>query len=89
MTEKFLQIIGLLALITICFLVNCWLFDTPFAEVSIDWFAFLAGMFLVLEGSWKILTSKRRSFFNQLFRITRIIIGMNVFTIHLLQFMRY
>ena len=89
MNEKSLQIVALLAIITVSFLINCWVFDTTFAEVSVDWFAFLAGIFLVSEASWKFLSVKEKFFPNQFFRVLRIIIGMNVFTIHLLQFMRY
>jgi hypothetical protein len=75
--------------LAVAFVVNCWVFETPFAEVSIDWFAFVAGIFLMTEATWRILASKERFFPSQLTRLFRAIIGMNVFTIHLLQFMRY
>jgi hypothetical protein len=89
MTGKIPKIIAMSIIFALAFVVNCWLFDTPFAEVSIDWFAFLAGIFLMTEATWKIMASKKPVFPNQLLRVFRAIIGMNVFTIHLLQFMRY
>ena len=64
-------------------------FETPFAEITIDWFAFLAGIFLAVEGFYKIITSRSAPFFpDQMLRTFRGIIGTCVFTIHLLQFMR-
>ena len=70
------------------FMATCKLFDSNFANLTIDWFAFFAGAFLVLEGLFKILTSKTASPFNQSLRFIRVAIGTCVFTIHLLQFMR-
>ena len=89
MKEKMPRIIGLSVTLAIAFVVNCWVFETTFAEVTIDWFAFLAGIFLMTEATWRILASKERFFPGQLTRLFRAIIGMNIFTIHLLQFMRY
>ena len=89
MRGKIPKIIAMSLILALAFVVNCWLFDTPFAEVSIDWFAFLAGIFLMTEATVKIMMSKGSLFPGQLLRIFRAIIGMNIFTIHLLQFMRY
>ncbi len=89
MSKKIPRIITMSIILVLSFLGNCWLFDTPFAEISIDWFAFLAGIFLMVEATWKIMKSEERLFPSQLLRIFRAIIGMNIFTIHLLQFMRY
>ena len=63
-------------------------FGSNFAEVTIDWFAFLAGIYLVIEGIYSIVRYKAPIFPTQLRRATRVIIGTCVFTIHLLQFMR-
>ena len=73
----------MVAIIATGFYINCWVFDTKFAEVTIDWFAFLAGIFLIVEGAWKILKSKKAFLPYQLLRVMRVFIGVNVFTIHL------
>ena len=79
----------MIIIIAVGFYINCWVFDTKFAEVTIDWFAFLAGIFLMTEGTWKIVRSEKKFLPYQLLRVLRVFIGTNVFTIHLLQFMRY
>ncbi|MBU0570788.1 MAG: hypothetical protein KJ995_02330 [Candidatus Omnitrophica bacterium] len=70
------------------FMAICELFDSKFANLTIDWFAFFAGIFLVAEGLYKILTSKTATPFNQFLRFIRVAIGTCVFTVHLLQFTR-
>jgi len=69
--------------------VNCKALEAPFTQAAMDWFVFFAGIFLVAEGSWKILTAKAPLLRDQLMRTIRIVIGACVFTIHLLQFMRH
>ena len=86
--KKLISIVTILVLITIAFCAICYLFDTPFAEATIDWFAFLAGIFLIIEGLYAMKTRGGPFLPDQLLRILRIIIGTCVFTIHLLQFMR-
>jgi len=76
-------------LVLTAFTVTCGVFDSHFADLTIDWFAFIAGSFLVAEALYQIFTSKDPLLRDQLFRAFRIIIGTCVFTIHLLQFMRY
>ncbi|MFC1480048.1 hypothetical protein ACFL5Y_01215 [Candidatus Omnitrophota bacterium] len=87
--KNFYWIIILLVLFTIAGSIICHVFETPFAEATIDWFSFLAGIFLITEGTYKILTQKVPFFPDQLLRTFRIVIGTCVFTIHLLQFMRF
>jgi len=82
-------IIILAVLFTVTFVVTCSVFDSAFAEATIDWFAFLAGIFLIVEGLYKIFTAKVPAVKDQVLRTIRVIIGSCVFTIHLLQFMRY
>ncbi|RKY41955.1 MAG: hypothetical protein DRP85_04425 [Candidatus Makaraimicrobium thalassicum] len=82
-------LITLAALITITWGITCRVFDSQFAEITIDWFAFLAGIFLAAEGTCKILKSSGPFFPGQFLRTLRVIIGTCVFTIHLLQFMRF
>jgi len=71
------------------FTVTCGVFDSHLADLTIDWLAFIAGSFLVIEALHKIFTSKSPLLRDQLFRAFRVVIGTCVFTIHLLQFMRY
>ncbi|MBF0252272.1 MAG: hypothetical protein HQL29_00500 [Candidatus Omnitrophica bacterium] len=72
----------------ITFTANCITFDSKFADATIDWFAFLAGIYLIIEGI-TILFSGTNLTPAGITRISfRIIIGVCVFTIHLLQFFR-
>ncbi len=84
--KKILWIVLLVILTAVTAGVTYSVFDTPFGEISVDFFAFLAGAFLVLEGAYKILTSKTPLFPDQIFRSCRVIIGVTIFTIHMLQF---
>ena len=63
----------IIALIVLTFSVTCRVFESHFAEITIDWFAFLAGIYLVVEGLYKLRKySKERIFPDQLMRIFRI-----------------
>lgn len=76
-------------LIVFAFIVTCKVFDSRFAEVTIDYFAFFAGIFLVGEGIYKIPKARARGISEVVLTTVTIIIGTCIFTIHLLQFMRY
>lgn len=84
-----LIIIGLLVLMTIAGCIICVAFDTKFADLTIDWVSFIAGIFLIAEGLYKIFSSKQPLLRDQILRSIRVFIGTCVFTIHLLQFMRF
>ena len=88
MNKKTITAIIVISAVAIAGSVICELFETNFAESTIDWFAFLAGAFLVIEGSYKIFKTRDKFFPDQFLRLVRVSIGMCVFTIHLLQFMR-
>jgi hypothetical protein len=66
--------------------VVCVVFETPFAEASIDWFSFFAGAFLASEGIFKILKYRKDPSSVQFCRFLRIFIGANVFLVHLAEF---
>ncbi len=68
------------------FVLTCWMFDTPLANAAIDWFSFVAGGFLVIEGIYKIRKFRKDSLFLQFLRGVRILVGADVFIIHLIQF---
>ncbi|MBF0493574.1 MAG: hypothetical protein HQL28_00400 [Candidatus Omnitrophica bacterium] len=82
----FMLIISLLMIVT--FVVTCCVFDSKFADATIDYFAFFAGIFLIVEGAISIARSPGL-YPKQFLRGFRVIIGVCVFTIHLLQFMRF
>ena len=87
--KKILVFFVFAALMVAAFAVTCRVFDSKFANETIDYFAFFAGIFLIVEGLFKIATDKQRHIADLLSRTFRVIIGTCVFTIHLLQFMRY
>lgn len=66
--------------------VVCIVFETPFAEASIDWFSFFAGAFLAAEGTYKIIKYRKAPSSVQFCRFIRIFIGANVFLVHLAEF---
>ena len=65
------------------------LFYTQFAKITIDYFAFLTGIFLVTEALYKISGSKGPLFPDQFLRAFRVMIGAWIFTIHFFQFLKY
>ena len=89
MDKRLWILIALLIIITAGGAVTCQLFDTLAADLIIDWVAFLAGIFLMVEGLYKIFSSKNPTLRDQVLRAIRVLIGTCVFTIHLLQFMRF
>ncbi|MFH1837657.1 MAG: hypothetical protein ABH862_06060 [Candidatus Omnitrophota bacterium] len=89
MKKTFWLVLSFLALIVITFSVTCRVFESSFAEATIDWFAFLAGIFLMVEGLYKFFTFPSPLLRDQIMRMFRVIIGTCVFTIHLLQFTRF
>lgn len=84
--KKFNLIPTLAFPMALVFIVTCAVFDTPFAKGSIDWFSFLAGVYLVAEGVYKIFRYPKPFFPIQLARIFRITIGVCIFSTHLIQF---
>jgi hypothetical protein len=89
MDKRLRILIALLIIMTAAAAATCQLFDTFTAELIIDWVAFIAGIFLVAEGLYKIFSSKNPLLRDQILRAIRVLIGTCVFTIHLLQFMRF
>jgi len=88
MKKKFLtSLLITLAVVAACVVI--WLHDTRVANISIDWLAFLAGAFLITEGAYGIIKSRTPFFPDQFLKTIRIIIGVNIFTIHLIQLVRY
>lgn len=85
MTNRTWVLAGLL-LAVISASVICAVFETPFAEASIDWFSFIAGGFLAIEGIYKMRKFRADPLSIQLCRFLRIFIGVNVFLVHLAEF---
>lgn len=82
-------ILTAIILIFLSFMVTCAVFDSRFALETIDYFAFFAAIFLILEAMYKLITMPKAPLSDKILRTIRLIIGTCVFTIHLLQFMRY
>jgi len=81
---RILIIVGTLAITAlVCVLV----FDSSFAQRTVDYFSFAAALFLIIDGFYKIHHYKGDPYFpNQLIRHIRIIIGVSIFSIHVMQF---
>ena len=63
-------------------------YNAQHSEIIIDYVAFLGGIFLAIEATYKILRSKESVWPEQSSRLLRLAIGTCVFSIHTLQFMR-
>lgn len=61
-------------------------FNSKFAETTVDCFAFFAGIFLIIDALFKIISKNDRFFPYQLIRFIRLIIGTSIFTIHIMQY---
>ncbi len=81
--------ITLIFLIALTGYITYHFFNTHFAKITIDYFAFIAGIFLIAEGLYKISRSKGPLFPDQFLRGFRVMIGIWIFTIHLFQFIKY
>jgi len=62
------------------------IFNTSFANATVDYFSFFAASFLIIDAAYKIIRKREAFFPNQLIRFIRLIIGGSVFTIHAMQF---
>lgn len=61
-------------------------FNSKFAKTTVDYFAFFAGIFLISDALFKIISKNDRFFPYQLIRFIRLIIGISIFTIHIMQY---
>lgn len=79
--------IGILLTIAIAGALCAYTFDTPFSKNTIDYFSFIAALFLIIDGFYKIRRYKSEPYFpNHFVRHLRIVIGACIFTIHTMQF---
>jgi len=83
----YLVLAWLASSIAITSFITIFVFNTPFAHNTIDYFSFAAALYLVVEAIFKICRYRQEPYFpNQIFRHVRIIIGTCVFTIHVMQY---
>lgn len=87
--KKISHLSVLLFLIILGFIVAWWGFDSRLAKMSVDWLAVLAGIFLMIEAGYRIMSTSDPVFPLQMFRGMRGLIGASIFTIHLIQLLRY
>ena len=74
-------------LLAIAGALSAYLFKTAFAKNTIDYFSFVAALFLIVDGFYKIGHYREEPYFpNQFVRQLRIVIGACVFTIHVMQY---
>ena len=82
--NKMLISIAIIAVLTAWIVVM--VFNSAFAKATIDYFAFFAAAFLIIDALYKITRRSEPFFPNQLIRFVRLIIGVCIFMIHALQF---
>jgi hypothetical protein len=86
-TNKGLLLSSAVLIGTFAFFMTRKVFFSASGPIVVDYWAFAAGVFLIGEGLWKIFNS-RDVFLVNFFRLLRISIGVCIFTIHTLQFIR-
>ena len=74
------------AVIILTSLTVIMVFNSKFAKTTVDYFAFFAGIFLISDALFKIISKNDRFFPYQLIRFIRLIIGASIFTIHIMQY---
>ena len=80
------RVISIVITVAVASLICVVVFGSVFADNTIDLFSFLAALFLIGEGFYKVYRFKNEPYFpNQLIRHIRIIIGTCIFTIHIMQ----
>ena len=79
MATLIIFIIGVTAYIVVL------VFNTKFAKVTIDYFAFFAAIFLITDALYKLFLRKDKFLPQGLLRFIRLIIGVSIFTIHVMQ----
>ena len=80
-------VVAIALTVAIAGLVCVLIFNTVFARSIIDYFSFLAALFLIIEGFYKVSRHRNEPYFpSHLMRHVRIIIGTCIFTIHVMQY---
>ncbi len=74
----FIQIYGQSSISTACSYLD---------PITIDILAFIAALFLIIEGSFAIYNHKNLGLKRQIYRIIRIGIGFAILTLHAMQFL--
>ncbi|MFB3895420.1 MAG: hypothetical protein ACE14V_03855 [bacterium] len=82
-TAIFISVIVIIA-ISVCIVIS--IFQTSFAKLTIDYFAFAAGILLITDALYKLRTDPDKPLSYQVVRFCRLIIGVCIFTIHAMQF---
>jgi len=79
-------LISIAVLIALTAVIVVMVFNSAFAKVTIDYFAFFASVFLMVDALYKIMRKPDDNFSQQLVRLMRLIIGVCIFTIHVMQY---
>jgi len=82
---KNLKLTALIICIIITAAITTGVFNSRFAHLTIDAWAFGASLFLIFEALYKMLTLKENLWPNQFMRFIRMVIGVCIFTIHTCQ----
>ncbi|MCK4463686.1 MAG: hypothetical protein KAU58_05180 [Candidatus Omnitrophica bacterium] len=85
MKKHIIYIITLILVSIIAVIITVFIFNTRFAELTVDVWAFAVAVFLIAEALYKIFVSKDIFWPYQFMRLIRIIIGVCIFTIHICQ----
>jgi hypothetical protein len=69
---------------TVCVVIS--LFPTKLGNISVDYFAFAAGILLITDALYKLRIDNDKPWSYQIVRLCRLIIGIGIFSIHAMQF---
>ncbi len=79
-------LVSIMVVITgsVCIVIS--IFPTSFAQLTVDYFAFAAGILLISDALYKLRTDTDKPWNYQVVRFCRLIIGICIFTIHAMQY---
>jgi hypothetical protein len=69
---------------SVCVVIT--LFPTRLGNISVDYFAFAAGILLITDALYKLRTDLNKPWSYQIVRLCRLIIGVCIFSIHAMQY---
>jgi uncharacterized membrane protein HdeD (DUF308 family) len=83
---KFAILISIIVVIfgSVCIVIS--LFPTSFGNLTVDYFAFAAGILLISDALYKLRTDSDKAWNYQVVRFCRLIIGVCIFSVHAMQF---
>lgn len=83
---RFAILISIIFVIVSSICIVIVLFPTKLGYITVDYFAFAAGILLITDALYKLRTDNNKPWSYQIVRLCRLIIGVSIFSVHAMQF---